>query len=451
MASYIPHTAEDVEEMLLALGLTSVDALFADIPEHLRLPGGLDLPGGLSEKTVWEEVKALAQRNRTASDQYICFLGAGAYQHYRPQAVSHILARSEFYTSYTPYQPEISQGTLQAIFEYQTMICELTALDAANASLYDGATAVTEAALLAVRATGRKKVLVSRLLHPDYRETMATYLLKQGLEMMEMPDEGGLTSPAHAERLISRDTAGVVVASPNFFGGIEPLAEWAALAHGAGALLIACVDPVSLGVLASPGELGADVAVGEGQGLGLPLSFGGPYLGFMAVKEKYLRRMPGRICGKTRDAQGRTGYVLTLQGREQHIRREKAGSNICSNQALCALAAAVYLALLGPSGLAEVGRQCLAGSAYAKTRLTQIPGVTLPFDMPTFKEFVVRTDEDPDKINARLWQTGILGGLNLSRFYQDMSNHILLCVTEMRSRAEIDKLIRVWEGQGNER
>lgn len=449
MTPYIPHTTEDVQEMLRFLGVVSVDALFDDIPEHLRLPGGLDLPAGLPEKTVWEEVAALAQRNRTVSEQYLCFRGAGAYQHYRPRAVGHILARSEFYTSYTPYQPEISQGTLQAIFEYQTMICELTGLDAANASLYDGATAVTEAALLAIRSTGRKTVLVSRLLHPEYRETMDTYLRRQGLEMTEIPYEDGLTSLNQAERLINRDTAGVVVANPNFFGGIESLEEWGALAHQAGALLIACIDPVSLGILASPGELGADVAVGEGQGLGLPLSFGGPYLGFMAVREKYLRRMPGRICGRTRDARGREGYVLTLQAREQHIRREKAGSNICSNQALCALAAAVHLALLGPSGLAEVGRQCLAKSAYAKTRLAQIPGVTLPFHVPTFKEFVVQTDEQPDKVNARLGEAGILGGLDLSRFYPELPNHILMCVTEMRSRPEIDRLVRVWEGRDN--
>ncbi|MDH7524314.1 MAG: aminomethyl-transferring glycine dehydrogenase subunit GcvPA [Peptococcaceae bacterium] len=445
---YIPHTQAQVEEMLRTIGARSIEELFGDIPAEVRFKGELRLPGGLSEKETWDHLAELAEKN-CHSGQYTCFLGAGSYQHYQPKAVKHLLSRSEFYTAYTPYQPEISQGILQAIFEYQTMICELTGMDAANASVYDGATAVSDAALMAAEATRRRVILVSSLLHPEYRQTMRTYLRRRGLEIKEIPWEEGLTSQRALEKLLDKDVAGVAVQNPNFLGSIEPLHLLAGAVHEAGSLLIACVDPVSLGLIESPGKLGADIAVGEGQSLGLPMSYGGPHLGFMAVKENMVRRLPGRIVGKTRDKDGREGFVLTLQAREQHIRREKAGSNICSNQALCALAATIYLALMGPVGLSEVGRQCRMKSNYAMSRLEKIPGVTVPFSVPVFKEFVVRTQEEPQQVNKRLWKAGILGGLDLMRFYPELSGHILLCVTEMRTYQEIDKLIRVWEGTGD--
>lgn len=440
---YLPHTSVEEKAMLESIGLTSTDELFRDIPEKLRLKRELDLPPGLAEKTTWDKVYKLAAVNRNAN-QYVSFLGAGAYQHYQPKAVGHIISRSEFYTAYTPYQPEISQGTLQAIFEYQTMICELTGMDVANASLYDGASAVAEGALITVETTRRKKLLVSSLVHPEYREALETYLQGRGVEIELIPHSAGLTNKEELSNLLTDNVAGIIMQNPNFLGTVEDLGYFADQAHNQGALLVACVDPSSLGVLESPGFLGADIAVGEGQGLGLHLSFGGPYLGFMAVKEKNLRRIPGRIVGQTVDRLGREGFVLTLQAREQHIRREKASSNICSNQALCALAATVYLSLLGPQGLREVGEQCLAKSSYAKELLCKLPGVKLAFSSPTFQEFVVKTEEEPARINKRLWNAGILGGLDLGRFYPELQQHILLCVTEIRSRAEIENLARVW-------
>jgi len=440
---YLPHTGPEEQAMLDTLGIKNTDELFADIPARLRLNRELDLPPGLDEKSVWDHVTKLAAANSNAQ-QYICFRGAGAYQHYQPKAVRHIISRSEFYTAYTPYQPEISQGTLQAIFEYQTMICELTGMDIANASHYDGATALAEGALITAEATRRKKILVSSLVHPDYRETLQTYFSRRGLEIVLLPHAGGLTDKDGYLALLKDDVAGVVIQNPNFLGSVEDLAFFAQTAHDKGAMLVACVDPVTLGVLESPGALGADIAVGDGQSLGLPLSYGGPYVGFMAVKEKHLRRLPGRIVGKTLDRQGREGFVLTLQAREQHIRREKASSNICSNQALCALAVTVYLSLLGPGGLRQVGEQCLAKSSYAIEVLSKLPGVKVAFAAPTLKEFVLQTEEDPESINRRLWQAGILGGLDLGQFYPELSKHILLCVTEMRTKDEIDKLARVW-------
>ncbi|MDD4146271.1 MAG: aminomethyl-transferring glycine dehydrogenase subunit GcvPA [Clostridia bacterium] len=442
---FLPHTRAEEETMLKTIGVSSVDELFGDIPRELCLDRPLQLPLGLSEKEAWEEVERLAQKNKHTG-QYLCFRGAGAYEHYQPKAVKHLLARSEFYTAYTPYQPEISQGTLQAIFEYQTSICELTGMGVANASHYDGATALAEAALMAVEATGRSKIAVSSLVHPEYRETLKTYLFRRGVEIIELPYQEGLTAVDELAGVLTNDVAAVIIQSPNFWGSIEDLAQFAELIHQQGGLLIACCDPLALGVLASPGELGADIAVGEGQSLGLPLSFGGPYLGFMACQEKYVRRLPGRIVGKTVDRLGREGFVLTLQAREQHIRREKAGSNICSNQSLCALAAAIYLALLGPQGLEEVGRQCWQKSHYAKELLAELPGVSLPFAAPFFQEFVVQTAEAPALINQRLWEAGILGGLDLGRYYPELENYLLLCVTEMRTKEEIEQLVEVWGG-----
>ncbi|MBZ4654808.1 MAG: glycine dehydrogenase (decarboxylating) alpha subunit [Peptococcaceae bacterium] len=444
---YLPHTPEQVEAMLKSIGVQSTAELFHDIPESIRLKDPLSLPEGLSENAAWRRLRELAGKNKDTG-QYLCFLGAGAYEHYQPRAVSHLLSRSEFYTAYTPYQPEISQGTLQAIFEYQTMICELTGMDAANASVYDGATALAEAALMAAEATRRNQILVSSAVHPEYRAVVETYLHGRGISLELTPYWGGLTCQDALAKKINKEVAALVIQYPNFFGSIENLQQFADMAHAVGALLIVCADPVSLGVLESPGKLGADIVVGEGQSLGLPLSFGGPYLGFMAAREKYMRRLPGRIVGKTVDRLGREGFVLTLQAREQHIRREKASSNICSNQALCALAATLYLSLLGPGGLEEVGKQCLQKSHYAKTLLTKIKGVTIPFQVPTFKEFVVKTEEAPESINQRLWEAGILGGLDLGRYYPELAHHILLCVTEVRTKEEIDKLAQVWGDNG---
>ena len=444
--SFLPHTLEEEKAMLMVMGVSDIEELFEDIPQQLHLNRRLNLPVGLSEKAAWEKVESLAKKN-VATGQYLCFRGAGAFEHYQPKAVKHLLSRSEFYTAYTPYQPEVSQGTLQAIFEYQTCICELTGMDVANASHYDGATALAEAALMAVEATKRKKLIVSSLVHPEYRETLHTYLSRRGIEMITLPYQNGLTVAAELEKVLTTEVAAVIVQSPNFLGSIENLASFTELIHERGGLLIACLDPVSLGVLASPGECGADIAVGEGQSLGLPLSFGGPYLGFMACKEKYVRRLPGRIVGKTVDRSGREGFVLTLQAREQHIRRDKAGSNICSNQALCALAATIYLALLGPQGLSEVGKQCIEKSHYTSELLTRLPGISLAFTAPYFQEFVVKTEEPPESINQRLWKAGILGGLDLGRYYSELKNHLLICVTEMRSKEEIDLLVEVMGGK----
>lgn len=440
---YIPHTAEEIQKMLRTIGVNSTDDLFSDIAEEIRLKRALNLPRGLSEKETWDKINGLASKNKHMG-KHICFLGVGAYQHYCPKAVKHILSRSEFYTAYTPYQPEISQGTLQTIFEYQTMICELTGMDAANASHYDGATALAEGVSLAIDVTKRKHVLISSLVHPEYRQTVATYLEGKNITLDQIPYQDGLTSKKELEQRMNKNTAAVVMQTPNFFGAIEELSYAAQVAQQTGALLIVCVDPISLGILEAPGNLQADVVVGEGQSLGLPLNFGGPYLGFMAVKNKYVRRLPGRIVGKTQDRLGNEGYVLTLQAREQHIRRERASSNICSNQALCALGAAVYLSLMGPEGIREVGRQCIQKGIYTKKLLSKIPGIKIPFPATTFKEFIVETTEEPQRINEHLWKAGIMGGLDVSGFYPELKNHILLCVTEMRTREDIEKLASVW-------
>lgn len=442
--AFIPHTTSEEKEMLKVIGVHTSDELFREIPKDVRLTRPLDIPPGLSEKEVWDIMCDMSARN-THAGQYISFLGAGAYEHYQPSAVQHIISRSEFYTAYTPYQPEVSQGTLQAIFEYQTCICELTGMDAANASLYDGATAAAEAALIMAEATRKSKILASALLHPEYIAVIETYLHGRGITLEIIGMENGLTSHQDLAAMLD-GAAGVIIQSPNFLGSIEDIGAIKKLVQEKGVLLACCVDPVSLGVLESPGKLGADIAIGEGQSMGLPLSYGGPYLGFMAVKEKYLRRLPGRIVGKTVDRLGKEGFVLTLQAREQHIRREKASSNICSNQALCALAVTAYLSLLGPQGLNTVGAHCLKKSGYLKKLIKDIPGVSLAFDVPTFKEFVVKTKEDPAEINKRLWEYKILGGYDLGRLYPELKNHILLCVTEMRSQEDIEKLVRVWRG-----
>jgi len=444
---YIPHTKEDIRQMLETVGVGSVEDLFAGVPAAVRLQRPLDLPPAAAESELLRELGRLAACNSTADSQ-ISFLGGGAYNHFIPTVVDHLISRSEFYTAYTPYQPEISQGTLQAIFEYQTLICQLTGMDAANASMYDGASACAEGVLMAARATRRRRVLLSAALHPEYRETVATYCRYLDLELVEVPfDAAGRTDAGELARLLDEQTAAVVAGYPNFFGVVEDLAALAVAAHDRGAYLLAAVaEPIALGLLKSPGELGADIVAGEGQSFGIPLSYGGPYLGFFAARKKDLRSMPGRLVGETVDHEGRRGFVLTLATREQHIRREKATSNICSNEGLCALMATVYLALLGKQGIREVARQNLAKAEYAKGRIAALPGFSLPFAAPTFNEFVVEAEEGAGAVLGRLEAAGILGGIRLERWYAGAEGRFLVCVTEQNSKAEIDALVEALAG-----
>jgi glycine dehydrogenase subunit 1 len=440
---YIPHTEDDIRQMLAAIGVGSTEDLLEGIPPSVRLNRGLRLPEALAEGDLLRAFSRLAALNATAST-HISFLGGGAYDHFIPAVVDHLISRSEFATAYTPYQPEISQGTLQAIFEFQTMVCQLTGLDVANASMYDGASACAEGALMAVRATRRNKILISLALHPEYRQTIRTYCRFLQLQMIEIPfDSSGATDLAALEGAIDDSTAAVVAGYPNFFGVIEDLSALAAAAHRCGARLLAATqEPIALGLLKSPGELGADIVAGEGQSFGLPLSYGGPYLGFFAARQKDLRLMPGRLVGETVDREGRRGFVLTLATREQHIRREKATSNICSNQGLCALAATVYLSLLGKKGVREVAVHNLSKAAYAREQIAGLPGFRLPFDGPVFNEFVVEGPEDAAGLLSRLEGKGILGGISLGRYYPEMTNRFLVCTTEQNSREQIDTLVR---------
>jgi glycine dehydrogenase subunit 1 len=405
---YIPHTDADVREMLDAIGAPSVAALFAAVPEKLRLGRRLDLPAAASEQEVAAELAALAARNAHA-DGHPWFLGAGTYAHYVPAAVDALVSRAEFYTSYTPYQPEISQGTLQAIFEWQTMVCGLTGLEVANASLYDGASATAEAVLMAVRLTRRRRVVLAAGLHPHYADVLRTYVRALDVEIAPAPrDRDGLAETADAE------TACVVVQQPSFLGAVQDLAAAAEAAHRHGALLVVVVnEALSLGLLRAPGDAGADIVCGEAQSFGVPMSFGGPALGFLATRERHVRQLPGRLCGQTLDARGRRGFVLTLSTREQHIRREKATSNICTNQGLCLLMATVYLSLLGRTGLARLARLNFQKAEYAKARVRATPGLGLPLAAPTFNEFVVSVP-DAGAALARAQEVGIVGGLDLA-------------------------------------
>ncbi|HHY66379.1 MAG TPA: aminomethyl-transferring glycine dehydrogenase subunit GcvPA [Alicyclobacillus sp.] len=438
--SYLPHTEEDRRRMMAVLGISDIEELFDDIPEEVRFRGALQVPERLSEVELDRHMTELAGENRPAAEM-ACFLGAGAYDHHVPAVVDAIIGRSEFYTSYTPYQPEISQGILQAIFEYQTMVCELLGMEVSNASMYDGASATAEAALAACAATRRSRVWVSDLLNPAYRRVICTYCEAQDVEVVAWRDTDGRSSAAALNEL-DESVAAVVVQYPNFLGIVEPLRDFARRAHEVGALLIVAAYPVALGVLESPGACGADIAVAEGQPLGTPLSFGGPYLGLMASSRALMRRLPGRIVGQTVDTRGHRGFVLTLQAREQHIRREKATSNICSNQALNALAATVYLAALGPGGLADLAGLNLQKAHYLFNRLTGIPGVEpLIPGAPFFNEFALRLPVDPAKVNRVLLQQGILGGLDLGEYRTDWRGGWLLAVTEKRTRAEMDRLV----------
>jgi glycine dehydrogenase subunit 1 len=428
---FAPHTDDDVRRMLDAIGLADVDDLFDQIPPSVRLERPLGLPAGVSEMEILADLSALAATNQHAGD-LVCFAGGGAYDHYVPAVVWALAGRSEFYTSYTPYQPELSQGVLQALFEYQSMICELTALEVSNASLYDGSTALAEAVNLARSTPGRDRVLVSGALDARHVETLRTYGRGAGYE----PEVFDATDGRGGAPEVGPDVACVVVQHPNAYGLLEPARDLFELAHAGGARAIQVFDPLSLGVLAPPGELGADIAVAEGQSLGNHLNFGGPYLGVIAARAGDVRRMPGRIVGETVDVDGRTGYVLTLQAREQHIRREKATSNICTNQTLMAIAATVYLAWLGPEGLRELGRRCAAKAAYAAERLCEVPGVEPLFaGAPFFKEFALRLPRPAAEVVEALVERRYLGGVALP---DADGRALLVAVTERRTREEID-------------
>jgi glycine dehydrogenase subunit 1 len=434
---YLPNTAQDQRAMLDVIGAASIEDLLVKIPPKARLSRPLALPPALAESDLVRHLSALAARNADA-DRYVCFAGAGAYDHYVPSPIQHLVSRGEFFTAYTPYQPEASQGTLRTIYEYQTMIAELTGMDVANASIYDGASSLAEAVLMAHAITGRRRIVLAGGVNPLYRRVVATYSSGPRLALRDVAIADGVLDAGAAAKAVGDETAALVIQSPNFYGCLEDIAAAADLAHRAGALLVVVSDPVNLGVLEAPGKLGADIVVGEGQGLGVPLSYGGPYLGVFAAKQDFIRRLPGRIVGATVDADGRRGFVLTLQTREQHIRRAKATSNICTNVALCALMATIYVATLGRQGLVKVGELCAAKAHYAAERLTRIPGVSLTFGAPFFKEFTLTLPKAPDRVVARLAKEGILAGVPLKTLDRKRARCLLVAVTEKRTRDEID-------------
>lgn len=435
---YIPHTDAEIKEMLGTAGAKDVEELFSSIPKDHRCDPKLDIPEGVSEPALMRHLTDLAMKNRTLSCQS-SFLGAGAYRHYCPAAVSELSSRSEFVTPYTPYQPEVSQGTLAAIFEYQSQIARLFEMDVSNASHYSGATAMADAALMA-RRIGRKrtKLIIPENVHPEYRRVLATYLLGNE-DVAQIPCPDGKIDRGALESALGDDSAAVFAQFPNFFGIVEDLGDVADAAHGAGALFVAVVpEPIALGILTPPGRWGADIAVGEGLSFGLPVNFGGPTLGIFTCRQQFVRNMPGRLCGKTVDADGRPGYVLTLSTREQHIRRERATSNICSNQALCATHASIFMALHGKEGMRELANINAAKAAYAKEKLTSVDGVKASYAEPTFNEFVVETSAPAADVLKALDERGIAGGVDLGQWYPDMDKRILVCATEMNTRDEID-------------
>jgi len=434
--SYIPHTQEDISQMLLAIGVKSIDELFKDIPVSLR-PKSFDLPEPKSEFEVTQNLRKLAAKNAV---NLVNFIGAGFYDHFIPAGVDAIASRSEFYTAYTPYQPECSQGWLQAIYEYQSIICRLTGLDVSNASLYDGGTALFEAMMMALRHTGRNKIILDSGINLIYRTMLYTYTLNLSVDFVEISVVHGQSSREELLKHLDDKTAAVILQNPNFFGAVDDHGDIVEEVHKFGALAIASVYPVSLGMLKTPGEMGFDIATGEGQSLGLPLSFGGPYLGFMAVKNELVRQMPGRIVGATVDSDGKRGFVLTLQTREQHIRRHKATSNICSNEALCALRAAVFISLLGKEGLKELAEHNYRKSEFAKEKLSGIKGVTVKRSSPTFNEFTVFLPRNADEVVRRMIEKGFACGFPLGRFYKGMNNYLLIAVTEKRTKEEICRL-----------
>ena len=438
---YIANTDADRAAMLQAIGLPDMDALFADIPAALQVKT-LNLPEGRSEAEVYAHLHHLSHRN---AHNLVCFLGGGFYDHFIPACVDELSSRSEFYTAYTPYQPEASQGTLQAIFEYQSSICRLTDMDVANASLYDGGTALYEAAMMAVRITGRNKILLDSGVNPIYRNMLRCYTSNLAVDFEVIEVVHGQSDRNRLAAALDETVAAVILQNPNFFGAVDDFTDVVTTAHANGALAIMSVYPVSLGLLKTPGTMGADIVTGEGQSLGLHLSFGGPYLGFMATRMEHVRKMPGRLVGETVDMHGRRGFVLTLQAREQHIRREKATSNICSNEALCALRALIYLSWLGKQGFRDLAHLCAQKAEYAKTRLSAIPGVRVKKSSPTFNEFTLELPVDASSVVSRLVDKGIAAGFPLGRYYKGMDNYLLVAVTEKRTREEIGLLAEALE------
>ncbi|MGB7069951.1 MAG: aminomethyl-transferring glycine dehydrogenase subunit GcvPA [Pyrinomonadaceae bacterium] len=435
---YIPNSPEEREGMLKTLGIASMSELFRSIPPDVQLNRKLKITDALSEPEIIAEMDEMAARNTGAVKP--SFLGAGVYSHFSPTIVDHLIQRSEFFTSYTPYQPEISQGTLQYIFEFQTLICQLTGMEVANASMYDGSTAMAEAYLMAQRVTRRDKIIVADSVHPEYREVARTYTQHGDLQIgsVGFHDKTGRIADLTG---LDDTTAAVVVQSPNFFGCVEDLQSVAEKAHAVGALLVVVVtEAISFGLLKSPGACGADIVVGEGQSFGVPMSFGGPHVGLFATQDKFVRQMPGRLCGVAYDKNGNRGFVLTLSTREQHIRREKATSNICTNQGLIALAATIYMETMGKKGIQEVAIQNAQKASYAANKIAEIDGFEIAFSAPKFNEFVVRTPKPADEILGELRDGGIIGGLALSKYYPDRTNEILVCVTETNTRKEIDAL-----------
>ncbi|KYC95085.1 aminomethyl-transferring glycine dehydrogenase subunit GcvPA [Heyndrickxia sporothermodurans] len=437
---YLPMTDQDQQEMLETIGVPSVDDLFSDIPEKVRFKGLYNIKEAKSETALLKELSQMAAKNADVK-QNVSFLGAGVYDHYIPTIVDHVISRSEFYTAYTPYQPEISQGELQAIFEFQTMICELTGMDVANSSMYDGGTALAEAAMLSCGQTRRKKILISETVHPESREVLKTYAKGQFIEVVEIPHKNGVTDLQALQAELSEEVAAVVVQYPNFFGQIEPLKEIEPLAHQHKGLFIVSSNPLALGAITPPGKFGADIVVGDAQVFGIPQSFGGPHCGYFAVTTKLMRKVPGRLVGETVDENGKRGYVLTLQAREQHIRRDKATSNICSNQALNALAASVAMTALGKKGVKEMAVQNIQKAYYAKKAFKQ-EGFKIEFEGPSFNEFVIRLNKPVKELNKHLLSKGIIGGYDLSRDYPLLENCMLVAVTELRTKDEIDQLIK---------
>lgn len=437
---YLPHTEAEVSEMLATIGAKNIDELFSSIPKDLRLNKDLDLPKPLSESELVKHISDTAKKNKTDA---ISFLGAGAYRHYVPAAVQTIVSRSEFITPYTPYQPEISQGTLMTVFEYQTMMARIFEMDVVNASHYDGATATAEAALLAIKHTKRKKILVADTLHPEYRATLETILRPSGTEIVLIKHTStGEIDIESLKQSCTKDAAGFIVQYPNFFGVIEDLKAMSDIVHASGGLFITSIpEPMSMGLIEAPGLLGADIVCAEGQSFGCGLNYGGPYLGIFAAKDKLLRMMPGRIVGETVDADGKRGYVLTFATREQHIRREKATSNICSNEALCATTAAVYLALLGKEGLSKLAELNYARSEYAKEQVKS-KKLKVKFSGSTFNEFVIELNRPADGVLNELLKHNIFGGVDLGRWYPEYKNCILVCITEENSKEEIDELVK---------
>ncbi|MGL4421210.1 MAG: aminomethyl-transferring glycine dehydrogenase subunit GcvPA [Gemmataceae bacterium] len=441
--AYLLNTDDDVATMLAHIGAQSIDELFDPIPAELRFRRPLDIPPALSEIELTRHMTALANKNKHAGNS-VCFLGGGAYDHFIPSVVDAIASRSEYYTAYTPYQAEASQGTLQAIYEFQTLMCQLTGMDVANASLYEGGSAVAEAVLMAMGVTNRTgEILIAESVHPEYRETLTTYMANLKCQVRTLPTPDGILNPADVAAAVNDQTIAVIAQSPNFFGHLEDMSAIGAAARKTGALFIASFDPISVGLMKTPGDYGADIAVGEGQGLGTPLGFGGPYLGILTCKTEYLRKIPGRLVGETVDRHGKRCWVLTLQTREQHIRREKATSNICTNQGLFALRGAVHVTALGPVGLRDTAEQCLRKSHYLAAELCKLPGVSMAFPGPFFKEFAIQFPAGTDLrlLLKGLLAEGYLAGLPLGRWYSQYPTALLIAVTEKRTRAELDGLV----------